>query len=270
MSQGSPLAVPQPWDLVSAAYSEEVVPMFEAFAREALRIVAPPPASRIVDVACGPGTLAVIAAQAGHRVDAIDFSPQMIERLRPRSAGLPITPQLGDGQALPYGGATFDAGFSMFGLMFFPDRAKGFAELRRVLKPGAKALVSSWHAMDQIPLFAAMFGAIREAMGKALRITAPPDRPSPLTTADECRAEMSASFADVVVHQFATTQQAPSSDALWESLTRTMAPIVLMKKNLGDKFAAVDTAARAALRNVSGTGPVELQMTAHLTAGVAR
>jgi SAM-dependent methyltransferase len=259
-----------PWDLVSGAYTEEVVPMFEGFAREALRIVAPPPKSRIVDVACGPGTLAVIAADAGHRVDALDFSPQMVERLTARAAGLSITPQLGDGQALPYADAMFDAGFSMFGLMFFPDRAKGFAELRRVLRPGAKALVSSWHPMDKLPVFAAMFGAVREAMGKALGVPPPPDRPSPLTTADECRGEMSAAFADVVVHEFATTQQAPSADALFDSLLRTMAPIVLMKKNLGDKFAAVETAARAAMRGVLGGGPVEIEMKAHLTVGTAR
>lgn len=257
--------------------------MFEGFAREALRIVAPPPKSHIVDVACGPGTLSVVAAQDGHRVDAIDFSPQMIDKLNARSAALGLSPagppdgvpgtitaQLGDGQALPYADTTFDAGFSMFGLMFFPDRAKGFAELRRVLRPGAKALVSSWHAMDQEPVFAAMFGAIREAMGKAMNMPPQPDRPMPMTSVEDCRAEMSASFADVVVHEFARTQEAPSSDALWESLTRTMAPIVLMKKNLGDRFAPIDAAARDALRGVAGSGPMKLTMTAHLTVGTAR
>ncbi|HEY5920697.1 MAG TPA: class I SAM-dependent methyltransferase [Kofleriaceae bacterium] len=273
MTQGSPLAVPMPWDLVSSAYAEEVVPMFEAFAREALRLVAPPASSRIVDVACGPGTLSVLAAQDGHRVDALDFSPQMIDKLTARIAQLgisTITPQLGDGQALPYADATFDAGFSMFGLMFFPDRAKGFAELRRVLEPGAKALVSSWHPMDKIPVFTAMFGAIRETMSKVTGAPPPPDRPMPLTTVDECRTEMSASFADVAVHEFATTQEAPSTDALWESLTRTMAPIVLMKKNLGDKFAAIDAAAREAMRAAIGSGPARLEMKAHFTVGTAR
>lgn len=259
-----------PWDLVSAAYSEEVLPIFEMFSREALRIVAPPPVSRIVDVACGPGTLAVLAAQAGHRVDALDFSPNMIAKLNARIGALPITAHIGDGQALPFDNATFDAGFSMFGLMFFPDRAKGFAELRRVLKPGAKALVSSWPAMDQIPVFAAMMGAVREAMWKAMGSPPPPDRPSPLTTVEECRAEMSASFADVEVHAFTTTQHAPSADALWESMARTMAPVVLMKKSLGDKFGAVDAAARTAIRDLVGPGAVEVQLRAHLTVGTAR
>ena len=273
MTQGSPLAVPMPWDLVSAAYAEEVMPIFERFARDALRIVAPPAGSHIVDVACGPGTLAVLAAQDGHRVDALDFSPQMLAKLTARIEQLgisSISARAGDGQALPYADATFDAGFSMFGLMFFPDRSKGFAELRRGLKPGAKALVSSWHPMDKVPVFAAMFGAIRETMAKVTGTPPPPDRPMPLTTVDECRAEMSASFADVIVHEAATTQEAASADELWDSMTRTMAPIVLMKKNLGDKFAAVDDAARAAIRTAIGQGPAHFEMKARFTVGTAR
>lgn len=273
MSQGSPLAVPMPWDLVAPAYAEEVVPLFESFAREALRIVAPPPRSRIVDVACGPGTLAVLAAQDGHRVDAIDFAPGMIGGLTARTHALGITtiePRLGDGQALPFADATFDAGFSMFGLMFFPDRAKGFAELRRVLRPGGRALVSSWCTLDDIPLFRAMMDAVREAMFRAMGSPPQPQPAGPLTTADECRAEMSAAFADVEVHQVATTQHAASADALWDNLVRTMAPIVLMKKNLGERFAAVDQAARAALRRVAGDGPASVTLTANFTVGTAR
>jgi ubiquinone/menaquinone biosynthesis C-methylase UbiE len=270
MTQGSPLAVPMPWDLVSSAYSEEVVPIFEEFAREALRIVAPPPGARVVDVACGPGTLSVLAARSSCIVDALDFSPQMIEQLRPRIGTLPITARIGDGQDLPFGDASFDAGFSMFGLMFFPDRAKGFAELRRVVRPGGKVLVSSWPSMDGFPVFAAMMGAIRETMYKAFGSPPAPERPGALSTVEECVAEMSASFADVEVRDFIVTQHAPSADALWDSMQRTMAPVVLMKKNLGDKFGAVDDAARAAIRKVIGDGEASVELTAHLTVGTAR
>jgi ubiquinone/menaquinone biosynthesis C-methylase UbiE len=273
MTQGSPLATPVPWDLVAPAYAEEVVPLFEHFAQEALRLVAPPAGSRIIDVACGPGTLSLLAARAGHQVDAIDFSHTMIEKAAARIAGQGVSTielRVADGQALPFTDATFDAGFSMFGLMFFPDRAKGFAELRRVLRPGAKALVSSWYPMDQIPVLAAMFGAVREAMHKAMGGPIMGQPESPLTTVEACRAEMAASFADVEVHAFSVVERADSADALWNNLTRTLAPIVLMKKNLGDKFAIVDEAARTAMRAALGSGPAELAMKAHLTVGTAR
>jgi 2-polyprenyl-3-methyl-5-hydroxy-6-metoxy-1,4-benzoquinol methylase len=72
------LATPMPWNLVASAYEAEVLPTFRHFAEEALRLAAPAAGSRVADVACGPGTLALIAARAGFTVDAIDFSPEMI------------------------------------------------------------------------------------------------------------------------------------------------------------------------------------------------
>jgi hypothetical protein len=123
--------------------------------------------------------------------------------------------------------------------------------------------------MDKTPVFAAMMGAIREVMYRAMGSPPPPDRPAPLTTVDECRAEMSASFANVEVHEFTVTQVAPSADALWESMTRTMAPVVLMKNALGDKFAHVDGVAREAIRKVVGDGVAKLELPAYLTVGTA-
>jgi len=50
-----------------------------------------------------------------------------------REAGLDVESLVGDGMALPLADGAFDVAFSMFGLMFFPDRPRGFRELRRVL-----------------------------------------------------------------------------------------------------------------------------------------
>jgi SAM-dependent methyltransferase len=266
----SPMATPLPWDLVSAAYNAEVVPRFEHYARDAMKLAAAPAGSRVVDVACGPGTLSFIAAAAGHRVDAIDFSPEMLSYLEARCArdgDARITAQLGDGQALPYADATFGAGFSMFGLMFFPDRAAGFRELRRVLVPGARAVVSSWPPLEDNLILSAMFDGIRAALA------APPGPQSsttmPLSTPELCTAEMSVAFANVEVHRILHVHHASSAEALWADLARTMAPIVLMRRNLGDKFAAVEAAARAAIRTAAGVGAVALEMPAWLTVGQA-
>ena len=86
----------------------------------------------LLDVAAGPGTLALQAARRGARVTATDFSPAMVETLRARasSEGLSgITTEVADGQNLPFPNASFDVACSMFGLFIFPDRARGFAEL---------------------------------------------------------------------------------------------------------------------------------------------
>lgn len=269
------MSSPLPWDLVSSAYSDEVVPFFEHYATDALRLAVPATGVRIVDVACGPGTLALLAAQRGHLVDAIDFSPAMIERFEARrlTLGLDnVTAKLGDGQALPFPDATYGAGFSMFGLMFFPDRAKGFAELRRVLLPGARVVVSSWQPLEDNPVIAAMFQAVRTTFA-ALVPDAPPLAVAdlPLSTAELCRAEMSESFAEVEVHAISHVQRFETADLVWSYVERTMAPMVMMRRALGDeKWARIPAAASDAVVRALGDGPPELLMPAWLTVGVAR
>ena len=120
--------------------------------------------SSVLDVACGPGTLSLIAAKKAARVTSIDFSRCMVrifrEQLKQKAIGH-VKVYQGDGQALPFKDESFDAAFSMFGLMFFPDRPKGFAELHRTLKPGGRAVVSSWAPVSRSPSMKAMFGALR-------------------------------------------------------------------------------------------------------------
>lgn len=264
----SPLAVPGPWDLVASAYADEVTPQFEQFAREALRLAGLSPASYIVDVAAGPGTLAALAARDGHRVAAIDFSPSMVERLRDRISreGLTrIETQVGDGMALPFEDATFDAGFSMFGLMFFPDRAKGFRELLRVVKPGAPVIVSSWVPFDRFPLLAAAFAAMSELLPPPPN--APPFKP-PLAQRDECIAEMSAAgFRNVLEQEVIVEATSPSVSAFWEMQERSSAPFALRKSQLGEKWTETSRAILERLKAKFGDGPQTIKMAAHLTLG---
>ena len=142
------LATAEPWDLVAVAYVADALPYFETFSREALRLAALPTRARVADIAAGPGTLSLLAATGGATVSAIDLSPNMVAEFRARvaAAGLDaaVDVRVGDGQQLPFESGVFDAAFSMFGLMFFPDRAAGLREMKRVLKPGGRAVVSSW------------------------------------------------------------------------------------------------------------------------------
>jgi ubiquinone/menaquinone biosynthesis C-methylase UbiE len=263
--QAGPLASPMPWNLVASAYEREVMPMFEAYAKEALRFAAPAAGARLVDVACGPGTLAVLAAERGYLVDAIDFAPAMIERLEARRAP-GVTARLGDGQQLPYADGTFAAGFSMFGLMFFPDRARGFRELRRVLAPGARAVVSSWIPLDEVPVMRAMFEGVSRGLGQPRAVL-----PTPLGTADAYRDEMGAAFADVEVHRVSTTHNEPSAREMWGMMERTLTPLLVMRKNVGEqRWQRVQVEATMALERLAGGGHCELTMTALMGVGVAR
>ena len=197
----SPLGTPAPWTLVADAYVNDVAPQFETLANRALDRAKASVGTRVLDCATGPGTLAFLAAARGAKVSAVDFSPTMIDHLLARIARdstSGITADVADGMALPFDDGAFDAAFSMFGLMFFPDRAKGFRELLRVLAPGGCAVVSSWAPMDRIPLFREAFTGIFAALPDLPR--GPPG--FSLSTIDDAEREMrEGGFRDVVAFE---------------------------------------------------------------------
>lgn len=264
MSSGSPLATPEPWDLVAEGYVAENLEQFEAFAREALRLV--PAAGEVLDVAAGPGSLSLLAARTATRVHAVDFASAMLDALRARAAAAGITnvdPQLADAQALPFPGASFDVAYSMFGLIFVPDRARALAELARVLRPGGRVVVSSWPPTDRIPVFGALFGALGAELpgfGKA---------PTALGTAEEVTAELGAAgFAAVEVHEREVVPGTATPAEIWRTFSRGGAPAVLLRKNLGEEaFAALSARVVARLEQSLGPGPREVRLTALVGVG---
>jgi ubiquinone/menaquinone biosynthesis C-methylase UbiE len=260
-----PLASPEPWSLVADDYTLELLPMFERFSRDALALAPTKAGARVLDVAAGPGTLTLMAAEAGCSVAAIDFSPEMVKNLKRRLNGaqLGADARLGDGQELPWGDAEFDAAFSMFGLMFFPDRGRGFRELYRTLKPGGTAVVSSWAPFHGI--FASIMAAMREVL---------PEIPfgsgkGPLGDPAELLAEMSAAgFSEVKATPITHTWSAESPAEVWSQSQRTTAPIVLLKRHLGEaKWVEVTRGVRERLESQYGTGTVEVTTTALLGSG---
>ena len=102
--------------------------------------------ARVLDVACGTGNLAVIAARQGCTVSGVDIAANLIEQARVRAAeaGLKISFQVGDAEALPYGHGYFDLVVSMFGVMFTPQPSMAAAELWRVAKPGGQIALANW------------------------------------------------------------------------------------------------------------------------------
>lgn len=123
------------WDTAAQHYEETAHPFTAHFAEMALAHVPLGPDSRVLDVAAGTGALALAAARTGAQVLATDFSPGMVARIA--AAGLPnVETRVMDGQALDLPDGTFDAAFSIFGVMMFPDWRRGLAEMARVTRPG--------------------------------------------------------------------------------------------------------------------------------------
>jgi SAM-dependent methyltransferase len=96
----------------------------------------------IVDIGCGLGGPArYLAERFGCRVSGIDITGPFVEAANKLTALLKmedqVEVQLGNGQHLPYGDATFDGGYTQHVTMNIADRAQFFGEAFRVLKPGA-------------------------------------------------------------------------------------------------------------------------------------
>jgi SAM-dependent methyltransferase len=133
---------------VPAIYDEHLVPMiFQHYATDiANRVRARSPA-RILEIAAGTGvvTRALAAATpASTSIVATDLNPAMLERAAAVGTSRPVAWQPADAMRLPFPDGAFDAVVCQFGVMFFPDKAKAFAETRRVLAPGGFFIFNVW------------------------------------------------------------------------------------------------------------------------------
>jgi SAM-dependent methyltransferase len=123
------------------------------------------PGERVLDVACGTGLIARLAAEQvgpGGTVAGIDIAPDMIDVARaiPPPAGAAIEWHVGDAASLPFGEGLYDAVLCQMGLMFMSDRAGALAEMRRVLAPDGRVVVNTPGAIQ--PPFVVLEEAIVE------------------------------------------------------------------------------------------------------------
>jgi SAM-dependent methyltransferase len=104
------------------------------------------PGTRVLDVACGTGNLAIPAARAGAVVTGIDIAPNLVgqARVRARSEGLDVQFDEGDAEALPYEDGSFDLVMSMWGAMFAPRPDVVTHELTRVCRSGGQIAMANW------------------------------------------------------------------------------------------------------------------------------
>ena len=140
----------------AANYEEYLGPLlFEPSAAVFLADIAALPAQSILETSCGTGRLTRhLRSEFPPKVQltATDISNDMISVAKEKLDDPTILYKVADGQQLPFDEGTFDLVVNQYGLMFFPDKQKGFDEAYRVLKPGGHFAFATWDRTAAIPL----------------------------------------------------------------------------------------------------------------------
>ena len=128
---------------------------------------------RVLDVGCGTGNAALVAAAAGAAVTGADTSPRLLDVARERVPGGEFV--LADAVELPFADGAFDAAVSVFGVIFARPAERAVAELARVVRPGGRVVITTW------PPRGPVFDAVT-LMRRAIARVRPPEPGGPPPT----------------------------------------------------------------------------------------
>jgi ubiquinone/menaquinone biosynthesis C-methylase UbiE len=161
------------WKAKSAALGNAVTEALVEYSR-------PLPDMLVLDLASGTGEPAISLAQrVGLRgsVTAVDQSSELLDIAAERARNKKLTNftiQQADAHHLPFADQSFDLATCRFGVMFFSDAQRALAELRRVLKPAARACFAAWGPMEQ-PYWQTMMKIVHRHVGGAMLQPGGPD-----------------------------------------------------------------------------------------------
>jgi SAM-dependent methyltransferase len=149
----------------------------------------PKAGERIIDVGCGSGATSIAFAQkvgsSGH-VFGIDVSGPMLARARASAPKeLPVEFMLADATVHPFDPASFDLLASRFGVMFFAEPSRSFANLRKALRPSGRLAFACWREPRENPFFMAPLQAVYKHVPKLPQQG--PEDPGPFSFASEAR-----------------------------------------------------------------------------------
>jgi SAM-dependent methyltransferase len=252
------------WSAVADAWddSAEYIDSHSVAATEALvEGVGVQPGDRLLELAAGPGALGArwsgLVGPPG-RVVISDIAPGMVETARRRNAGLGnVEVRLVDASAIDCPDASFDVVVSRMGLMFTPDPAAAFGEIRRVLTARGRLGALTWAGMEHNPWMTCVGMA---AMMNGLVAGGPPVGPGGIfSLSDPARLATlaeDAGFVDVAVEQIPTSFRAESIDAHIERVSGLAGPLAAaFAAATPEQLAAVrQTATQLAADHISDDG----------------
>src|SRR4249920_2641392 len=134
-------------------YETQLVPLiFQPYALDLVERLKNRQITRLLEIAAGTGVVTRALATTldpGVAIVATDLNQAMLDEAAAVGTTRPVEWRQADAMALPFPDREFDAVVCQFGAMFFPDKAKAFAEARRVLRPGGTFIFNVWDRISE-------------------------------------------------------------------------------------------------------------------------
>lgn len=213
------------WEVCYQNYAKRAAPQTARAAAVLVGRVPPPRGAKVLDIATGPGVVALLAAKAvgpSGDVIATDLMPKwqpILERAC-AEAGLHNCSfrQMG-AETLAFADDSFDIVYCQFGLMFVPEPVRALREMRRVLRPGGRLGIVVWSTADEVPCFhpSRIIGRIAPPL--------PDDKtlPTPLALGESGLIEgmvAEAGFDQITVERHTVETTIPDPETYWQELVR--------------------------------------------------
>jgi SAM-dependent methyltransferase len=244
------------------AYDRYLAPsVFRPFAVELAARAARLAPRRVLEIAAGTGVLTaeLLAAVPDAHVTATDLNEPMVRYGAGQAPGADW--QQADAQALPFDDEQFDLVACQFGVMFFPDKAGAFAEIRRVLTAGGRLLMSTWGPVDTHGFAEALMAGVQRAF--------PADPPTFVAavphgypSVSEVTADLAAGGLELVAAATVTLTGHADSAADVATGFCTGTPLRMAIESRGDLAAATKVVGEEMTARM-GTGPVSAEMLAY-------
>ena len=250
-------------------YDTQMVPMiFAPYAVDIAARVAAKQPERVLEVAAGTGAVTRQLARVlppETSIVATDLNQPMLDHAIATGTVRPVTWQQADVMDLPYESGQFDMVVCQFGAMFFPDKAGGFAEVNRVLCPGATFLFNVWDRIEE--------NEFADTITSALARMFTTDPPRFLARTPHGYHDLSAVRSHLKEAGFVTTiETATVAHRSYAASSRIPALAYCegtpLRSEIEERspqgLASATTAAAAAIERQFGIGPIEGKIQAHV------
>jgi ubiquinone/menaquinone biosynthesis C-methylase UbiE len=252
---------------IPALYDRHLGPMlFEPYALDMAERVARLAPKRVLEIAAGTGIVTRALSQKLPAVPivATDLNQPMLDHAAARLSSERITWRQADAQALPFEDAGFDVLVCQFGVMFFPDKAKAFAEARRVLAPGGHFLFNVWDRIEE--------NEAGDLVSRAVAALFPKDPPGFLARTPYAYHDLTTIVAELkrsgfsAVHSETVPKRGRASSARDPAIGLCQGSPLRNEIEARDKsrLEEVTDAAAEAVAGRLGRGPIDGKLSAHV------